>query len=305
MSVSSDSKLFTKINWFGSKSITVFVLAISLVASAQAGLFNSAYAVSSSSSTKQLKVKVSFSDDPIERGNTQEIKVRVTDQKTQDPVSNALVKLSVDFADGSTTETAKGHTNDDGRITFKEKIDSGVKTGTFDVTIKASKNGYKETTVHTSFEVTGSIHSNNNNNNNNNNNYNHKKYNSNSHDRNNNYNHDKYNNNNSHDKYNNKNGNDKNNNSHDRNHKYNHDKYNNNNGYDKNSNNNGNDKNSINNGNDNGNNDKNNNDNNNNNDNSVHQTLAQACVNQNAPCQNIGSQVTGSDNSVNVIGNQP
>ena len=305
MSVSSDSKLFTKINWFGSKSITVFVLAISLVASAQAGLFNSAYAVSSSSSTKQLKVKVSFSDDPIERGNTQEIKVRVTDQKTQDPVSNALVKLSVDFADGSTTETAKGHTNDDGRITFKEKIDSGVKTGTFDVTIKASKNGYKETTVHTSFEVTGSIHSNNNNNNNNNNNYNHKKYNSNSHDRNNNYNHDKYNNNNSHDKYNNKNGNDKNNNSHDRNNNYNHDKYNNNNGYDKNSNNNGNDKNSINNGNDNGNNDKNNNENNNNNDNSVHQTLAQACVNQNAPCQNIGSQVTGSDNSVNVIGNQP
>ena len=85
MSVSSDSKLFTKINWFGSKSITVFVLAISLVASAQAGLFNSAYAVSSSSSTKQLKVKVSFSDDPIKRGNTQEIKVRVTDQKTQDP----------------------------------------------------------------------------------------------------------------------------------------------------------------------------------------------------------------------------
>ena len=293
--------MFTKINWFGSKSITVFVLAISLVASAQAGLFNSAYAVSSSSSTKQLKVKVSFSDDPIERGNTQEIKVRVTDQKTQDPVSNALVKLSVDFADGSTTETAKGDTNNDGRITFKEKIDSGVKTGTFDVTIKASKNGYKETTVHTSFEVTGSIHSNNNNNNN----YNHKKYNSNSHDRNNNYNHDKYNNNNSHDKYNNKNGNDKNNNSHDRNNNYNHDKYNNNNGYDKNSNNNGNDKNSINNGNDNGNNDKNNNDNNNNNDNSVHQTLAQACVNQNAPCQNIGSQLTGSDNSVNVIGNQP
>jgi len=305
LSVSSDSKLFTKINWFGSKSITVFVLAISLVASAQAGLFNSAYAVSSSSSTKQLKVKVSFSDDPIERGNTQEIKVRVTDQKTQDPVSNALVKLSVDFADGSTTETAKGHTNDDGRITFKEKIDSGVKTGTFDVTIKASKNGYKETTVHTSFEVTGSIHSNNNNNNNNNNNYNHKKYNSNSHDRNNNYNHDKYNNNNSHDKYNNNHDKYNNNNSHDRNNNYNHDKYNNNNGYDKNSNNNGNDKNSINNGNDNGNNDKNNNDNNNNNDNSVHQTLAQACVNQNAPCQNIGSQLTGSDNSVNVIGNQP
>jgi 5-hydroxyisourate hydrolase-like protein (transthyretin family) len=263
--------LFTKINWFGSKSITVFVLAISLVASAHAGVFNSAYAASSSNSTKQLKVKVSFSDDPIKRGNTQEIKVRVTDQKTQDPVSNALVKLSVDFADDSTTETAKGHTNNDGRITFKEKIDSGVKTGTFDVTIKASKNGYKDTTVHTSFEVTGSGHSNNNNNNNNNNDNNHKKYNNNSHDRNNNYNNDKYNNNN---------------------------------GNNKNSNNNGNDKNSNNNGNDDGNNDKNNNDNNNS-DNSVHQTLAQACVNQNAPCQNIGSQVTGSDNAVNVIGNQP
>jgi 5-hydroxyisourate hydrolase-like protein (transthyretin family) len=147
--------LFTKINWFGLKSITVFVLAILLVASANAGVFNSAYAASSSSSsnsTKQLKVKVSFSDDPIKRGNTQEIKIRVTDQKTQDPVSNALVKLRVDSADGSTTETAKGDTNNDGRITFKEKIDSGVKTGTFDVTIKTSKNGYKDTTVHTSFD---------------------------------------------------------------------------------------------------------------------------------------------------------
>jgi 5-hydroxyisourate hydrolase-like protein (transthyretin family) len=291
--------LFTKINWFGSNSITVFVLALLLIASAHGGVFNSAYAASSSNSTKQLKVKVSFSDDPIKRGNTQEIKVRVTDQKTQDPVSNALVKFRVDFADGSTTETAKGDTNNDGRITFKEKIESGLKTGTFDVTIKASKNGYKDTTVHTSFEVIGSSHSNNNNNDNYNN---HKKYNNHSHDRDNNYNHDKYNNNshdkynnNSHDKYNNNNGNDKNNNSHNRNNNYNHDKYNNNNGNDKNSNNNGND---------NGNDDKNNNDNNNN-DNSVHQTLAQACVNQNAPCQNIGSQITGSDNAVNVIGNQP
>ena len=83
------------------------MLAISLVASAHAGVFNSAYAASSSNSTRQLKVKVSFSDDPIKRGNTQEIEVRVTDQKTQDPVSNALVKLSVDFADGSTLKRLK------------------------------------------------------------------------------------------------------------------------------------------------------------------------------------------------------
>jgi hypothetical protein len=41
------------------------------------------------------------------------------------------------------------------------------------------------------------------------------------------------------------------------------------------------------------------------NDNSVHQTSAQACVNQNAACQNVNSQNAGHDIASNTIGNQP
>jgi hypothetical protein len=40
------------------------------------------------------------------------------------------------------------------------------------------------------------------------------------------------------------------------------------------------------------------------NDNSVHQTSAQACINQNAPCQNVNSQNAGSDIASNTFGIQ-
>jgi hypothetical protein len=38
---------------------------------------------------------------------------------------------------------------------------------------------------------------------------------------------------------------------------------------------------------------------------SFHETAAQSCVNQNARCQDLLSQIQGHDNSANVIGNQP
>jgi hypothetical protein len=38
---------------------------------------------------------------------------------------------------------------------------------------------------------------------------------------------------------------------------------------------------------------------------SVHQTSAQACVNENARCQNVNSQNSGSDIGSVTIGNQP
>jgi hypothetical protein len=40
------------------------------------------------------------------------------------------------------------------------------------------------------------------------------------------------------------------------------------------------------------------------NDNSVHQTSAQACINQNAPCQNVNSQNAGSDIASKKLGIQ-
>ena len=38
---------------------------------------------------------------------------------------------------------------------------------------------------------------------------------------------------------------------------------------------------------------------------SYHETASQSCVNQNARCQDLLSQIEGHDNAANVIGNQP
>ena len=38
---------------------------------------------------------------------------------------------------------------------------------------------------------------------------------------------------------------------------------------------------------------------------SVHQTSAQACINDDARCQNVNSQNAGNDIASNTIGNQP
>ena len=105
---------------------------------------------------KDLNVKVSIDDDDIERGNTQQITVMVTeDGNSKDKISGADVKLTV-YPPETDSTTAKDETDDDGKANFDVKIADDAEYGTYEVEVKVSKDGFNTKTEDSSFEVTGS-----------------------------------------------------------------------------------------------------------------------------------------------------
>jgi hypothetical protein len=105
---------------------------------------------------KDLNVKVSIGDDDIGRGDTQKITVTVTrDDNSNSEISGANVKLIV-FPPGGDSTTAKDKTDDDGKATFDVKISDDAEYGTYEVDVKASKDGFDTDTEESSFKVTGS-----------------------------------------------------------------------------------------------------------------------------------------------------
>jgi hypothetical protein len=132
----------------GFKSITLALLSIVclLSGSAIANHSNEAYAI------KQFKVRVLLNQDPINRGDTEKIKVTVKDQSTNSAISNALAKLTVTSPIGD-SDTASARTNSNGQTTFNVNIDPHAKTGTYHLQVKVSKSGYQTSTVNTTFDV--------------------------------------------------------------------------------------------------------------------------------------------------------
>ncbi|MPZ05783.1 MAG: hypothetical protein GEU26_05090 [Nitrososphaeraceae archaeon] len=105
---------------------------------------------------KDLNVKVSIDDDDIERGNTQQITVMVTeDDNSKDKISGADVKLTV-YPPETDSTTAKDETDGDGKANFDVKIADDAEYGTYEVEVKVSKDGFNTKTEDSSFEVTGS-----------------------------------------------------------------------------------------------------------------------------------------------------
>jgi 5-hydroxyisourate hydrolase-like protein (transthyretin family) len=119
---------------------------------------------------KDLKVKVSIDDEEIERGDTQKITVTVLgNDNSNDKISDADVKLSVHPPETDST-TAEDETNDDGKANFDVEISDDAEYGTYEVKVKASKEGYNTETEESSFEVVGSSSEDNEGNRNNDNN---------------------------------------------------------------------------------------------------------------------------------------
>lgn len=105
---------------------------------------------------KDLNVKVSIDDDDIERGNTQQITVMVTeDGNSKDKISGADVKLTV-YPPETDSTTAKDETDEDGKANFDVKIADDAEYGTYEVEVKVSKDGFNTKAEDSSFEVTGS-----------------------------------------------------------------------------------------------------------------------------------------------------
>ena len=112
-------------------------------------LFKYAYAI------EEFDIDVDVEDNEIKRGNTQHITVTVLNDDTDNHVSDADVKLTVYPPDSDST-SARDETDNDGEATFDVEIDDNAETGTYDVDIRVSKDGYDTKTVSTSFDVVGS-----------------------------------------------------------------------------------------------------------------------------------------------------
>jgi hypothetical protein len=112
--------------------------------------------VSAVHAAKVLKLNISIDKDEIKRGNTQEITVTVSDNdNSDDKLSNANVKLVV-YPPETDSTTAKDETDDAGEAKFNVKISDEAEYGTYEVNVKASKDGYDTQTEKSSFDVVGS-----------------------------------------------------------------------------------------------------------------------------------------------------
>jgi hypothetical protein len=134
---------------FLATALTMSLLLILASSIVNLSIFEQAYAI------KEFDVNVDIEDNEIKRGDTQHITVNVRNDDTDNEVSGANVKLTVYPPDSDST-SANDKTDKNGKATFDVDIDGNAETGTYDVEIKVSKDGYNTKTVNTSFDVVGS-----------------------------------------------------------------------------------------------------------------------------------------------------
>ena len=141
----------TKVNRYVAKknfpaALTISLLLILASNVTNTPLFELAYAI------KEFNIDVDIEDNEIERGDTQHITVTVSNDDTDNRVSDANVKLTVYPPDSDST-SAHDETGNNGKATFDVEIDDNAETGTYDVEIRVSKDGYDTKSVNTSFDV--------------------------------------------------------------------------------------------------------------------------------------------------------
>lgn len=109
----------------------------------------------SSSSAQDLDIEIDISKDPIVRGNVQTITVTVSDDDTNEKISNANVKGEVEYASGSTDNDGKfdKDTESNGKASHNWRISGNAIPGTFEVTVNVDAPGYDTESGETTFEV--------------------------------------------------------------------------------------------------------------------------------------------------------
>lgn len=127
-------------------ALTISLLLILASNIANTPIFERAYAI------KEFNIDVDIENNEIKRGDTQHVTVTVINDDTDNRVSDADVKLTVYPPDSDST-SAEDKTDNDGKATFDVKIDDNAETGTYDVDLRVSKDGYDTQTVNTSFNV--------------------------------------------------------------------------------------------------------------------------------------------------------
>jgi hypothetical protein len=111
---------------------------------------------SSSSTLKLLSISIRVAHDPISRGSTQTVFVKVSDKgNSSKPVSGANVDGKVIYASHETTEPFSGITDSKGEMSPSHswQIGGHSNPGIFRVNVHASAKGYKPASATTTFNV--------------------------------------------------------------------------------------------------------------------------------------------------------
>ncbi|MDN5847572.1 MAG: hypothetical protein L0H53_15010 [Candidatus Nitrosocosmicus sp.] len=109
----------------------------------------------SSSYSQDLDIEIDISKDPIVHGNIQTIIVEVSDDDTNEKISNARVNGEVEYASGSTSNGGQfdKDTESDGEASHSWRISGNANPGIFKVFVEASKSGYDSVSGTESFTV--------------------------------------------------------------------------------------------------------------------------------------------------------
>jgi uncharacterized protein YfaS (alpha-2-macroglobulin family) len=91
---------------------------------------------------KTLNVKVQLDKSVVKRGDTQTIQYRVFDAMTGQPVSGAIVRATVGYADAVTVRQFTAVTDATGQASISWQIESNATPGSFSATFGVSPAAY-------------------------------------------------------------------------------------------------------------------------------------------------------------------
>lgn len=127
----------------------ILILSVSISILAVMGvqpIGGSAFAQTSIQRTTELKVNFKVL---VEAGSDQNIRVAVSDQGTGDPVSSALVRLTIYFPGGAPIRQFNLLTNEDGKASLTLPIDENAPLGQYGLDVLAGALGYYDSSVGT------------------------------------------------------------------------------------------------------------------------------------------------------------
>jgi hypothetical protein len=123
-------------------SSAILILSVSISMLAVMGVNPIAnYAFGQTSIVRTLELKANFKT-LVEAGSDQNIRVMVTDQATGDPVSSAVVRITIYFPGGAPIRQFSLLTSEDGKASLKLPIDENAALGQYGLDVLVSALGY-------------------------------------------------------------------------------------------------------------------------------------------------------------------
>jgi len=136
----------TKIRHLGSIALIISVILILHIG-------NSIQSSYGQQPVKTLNVKVQLDKAVVKRGDTQTIRYRVVDAMTGQPVSGAIVRATVGYADAVTVRQFTAITDASGQASISWQIERNATPGSFAATFGVSSAAYVAETFDKTFAV--------------------------------------------------------------------------------------------------------------------------------------------------------